>query len=88
MAGGWTRDGAVQDQIDDTVKDAIAAARARLAAAGEGSEYCIECGDLIPEARRAALPGARTCVPCQAERDARPAIGGINRRGSKDSQLR
>ena len=23
MAGGWTRDGAVQDQIDDTVKDAV-----------------------------------------------------------------
>ena len=28
MAGGWTRDGAVQDQIDDTVKDAILRARA------------------------------------------------------------
>jgi hypothetical protein len=28
MAGGWTRDGAVQDQIDDTVKDAVSAARA------------------------------------------------------------
>jgi hypothetical protein len=25
MAGGWTRDGAVQDQIDDTVKDASSA---------------------------------------------------------------
>ena len=23
MAGGWTRDGAVQEQIDDTVKDAV-----------------------------------------------------------------
>ena len=30
MAGGWSRDGAVQDQIDDTVSDAVAAARARL----------------------------------------------------------
>ena len=28
MAGGWTRDGAVQDQIDDTVKDGILRARA------------------------------------------------------------
>ena len=28
MAGGWTRDGAVQEQIEDTVKDAIARARA------------------------------------------------------------
>jgi hypothetical protein len=31
MAGGWSRDGAVQDQIDDTVKDAVLAARAWLA---------------------------------------------------------
>src|SRR6185312_12767112 len=30
MAGGWTRDGAVQDQIDDTVKDAVLPARAHL----------------------------------------------------------
>jgi phage/conjugal plasmid C-4 type zinc finger TraR family protein len=87
MAGGWTRDGAVQDQIDDTVSDAVAAARARMNA-GEGSEYCIECGEPIPEARRRALPTARTCVICQGARDTRPVAGGINRRGSKDSQLR
>ena len=30
MAGGWTRDGAVQDQIEDTVKDAVLRARAQL----------------------------------------------------------
>jgi phage/conjugal plasmid C-4 type zinc finger TraR family protein len=88
MAGGWTRDGAVQDQIDDTVADAVAAARARMAAAGEGSDDCVICGEPIPEARRRALPGARTCVQCQSARDGRPAVGGINRRGSKDSQLR
>ena len=87
MAGGWTRDGAVQDQIDDTVKDAVLAARARLAA-GEGETHCVECGDEIPEGRRKALPGAKTCVACQAERDSRTVARGINRRGSKDSQLR
>ena len=89
MAGGWTRDGAVQDQIDDTVKDAILNARARLPA-GEGLEYCEDCGETIAEARRRALPGTRTCVACQSARDAevRRAAGGINRRGSKDSQLR
>ena len=37
MAGGWTRDGAVQDQIDDTVKDAVVAAGARLARGACGS---------------------------------------------------
>jgi len=89
MAGGWARDGAVQDQIDDTVKDAVLSARAGLPA-GEGSEHCEDCGGLIPERRRQALPGTRTCVPCQSERDseARRADSGINRRGSKDSQLR
>ena len=30
MAGGWTRDGAVQDQIVDTVKDAVSAALKRM----------------------------------------------------------
>jgi phage/conjugal plasmid C-4 type zinc finger TraR family protein len=89
MAGGWARDGAVQDQIDDTVKDAVLSARARLPA-GDGSEFCEDCGELIPERRREALPGTRTCVSCQSERDseARRASAGINRRGSKDSQLR
>jgi RNA polymerase-binding transcription factor DksA len=57
-------------------------------AAGEGSEECVICGEPIPEARRRALPGARTCVACQSARDKMPAVGGINRRGSKDSQLR
>ena len=87
MAGGWTRDGAVQDQIDDTVKDAVSAARARMPA-GEGALFCDECGEAIPEARRTALPGVRTCVACQSQRDARRTQSGINRRGSKDSQLR
>ena len=87
MAGGWTRDGAVQDQIDDTVKDAVSAARMRMPA-GEGALFCDECGEPIPAARRKALPGARTCVSCQSGRDARRVQAGINRRGSKDSQLR
>jgi phage/conjugal plasmid C-4 type zinc finger TraR family protein len=87
MAGGWTRDGAVQDQIDDTVSDAVKNARARLPS-GESADYCEDCGDRIPERRRQALPGARTCVQCQSERDANVVNIGINRRGSKDSQLR
>ena len=87
MAGGWTRDGAVQDQIDDTIKDAVLAARANMPA-GDGAPFCDECGKPIPPARREALPGVRTCVPCQADRDAQRRSSGINRRGSKDSQLR
>jgi phage/conjugal plasmid C-4 type zinc finger TraR family protein len=87
MAGGWTRDGAVQDQIDDTVKDAVQLARLRMPA-GESARECDDCGEPIPRRRREALPGVRTCVACQSERDAKTVAGGINRRGSKDSQLR
>jgi phage/conjugal plasmid C-4 type zinc finger TraR family protein len=87
MAGGWARDGAIQEQIDDTVADAVLGARARLPA-GEGAEHCEDCGERIPERRRLVLPGTRTCVRCQSARDARIVNPGINRRGSKDSQLR
>lgn len=87
MAGGWARDGAVQEQIDDTVADAVKGARARLPA-GDGLDHCEECGEPIPERRRQALPGVRTCVHCQSARDSEVRSAGINRRGSKDSQLR
>lgn len=87
MANGWAPDGAVQEQIEDSVNDALAIARARMPS-GEGLEDCEECGEPIPPARRIALPGARTCIACQSARDKRPSFAGINRRGSKDSQLR
>lgn len=87
MANGWAHDGAVLDQIEDTVTDGVLTARARLPS-GPGTEDCLECGETIPEARRLALPGATTCVACQSGRDQRIVQVGINRRGSKDSQLR
>lgn len=65
MAVGWARDGAVQDQIDDTVKDAVDAARARLKQ-GVGATHCEDCGEPISEARRAAVPGVRRCITCQS----------------------
>jgi phage/conjugal plasmid C-4 type zinc finger TraR family protein len=87
MAGGWTRDGAVQDQIDDSVKDAVLRDRA-LTPKGVCDTVCDDCGEPIPKKRRDALPGVRTCVACQAERDKAVVHSTINRRGSKDSQLR
>ncbi|QDZ06814.1 DksA/TraR family C4-type zinc finger protein [Sphingomonas panacisoli] len=87
MANGWAPDGAVQDQIDDTVADAVLRAR-EMMPRGDGSIECEDCGDDIPERRRRALPGTRTCVACQNIRDASIRTAGINRRGSKDSQLR
>lgn len=88
MATGWAGDGAVQDQIDATVKDAIKRARSQLPQ-GPGLSHCEECDTPIPEARRKAMPGVRLCIACQeAEEEDGQAHAGYNRRGSKDSQLR
>jgi phage/conjugal plasmid C-4 type zinc finger TraR family protein len=88
MATGWAGDGAVQDQIDATIKDAIKRVRSQLSQ-GPGLMRCEECDMEIPEARRKAIPGVRLCVTCQEARDQEQAgFSGYNRRGSKDSQLR
>ena len=88
MAGGWSRDGAVQEQIDASIEDAVKRARSNLAQ-GESLKHCEECAAQIPQARRRAVPGVRLCVKCQSARDAGDACApAINRRGSKDSQLR
>ena len=88
MAGGWSSDGAVQDQIDATIEDAVQRARSGLSK-GESLHRCETCDAPIPEARRQAVPGVRLCVNCQSEQDKQDvASSGYNRRGSKDSQLR
>ncbi len=88
MASGWAPDGAVQDQIDSTINDAVQRARQDLVK-GTSAEYCQECGEPIPAARRAALPGVQLCIQCQSQLDKkRQDHAGYNRRGSKDSQLR
>jgi phage/conjugal plasmid C-4 type zinc finger TraR family protein len=88
MAGGWTRDGAVQEQIDASVEDAVKQVRSQLPK-GAGLENCEDCDAAIPLARRQAIQGVRLCVTCQSEQDEqRSQIGNLNRRGSKDSQLR
>jgi len=88
MATGWAGDGAVQQQIDDSIRDAIRRAQAQLPS-GPSLSHCEECGDAIPEARQKAVPGVRLCVTCQDEADRnQQAASPYNRRGSKDSQLR
>jgi phage/conjugal plasmid C-4 type zinc finger TraR family protein len=88
MATGWAKEGAVQEQIDATVKDAISLAKSRLPQ-GPSLSHCAECGAEIPQARQDAVPGVRLCLSCQDTHD-REAVqsAGYNRRGSKDSQLR
>jgi len=89
MAGGWARDGAVNDQIEASIAEELERLRTRSGPEGESAHECVDCGEPIPEARRTAVAGVKLCIDCQEERDAafkpRP---GFNRRGSKDSQLK
>ena len=89
MAGGWARDGAVSEQIEASISDELARMQAQKRPVGESLTHCAECEEEIPEKRRQAIPGVKLCIDCQQERDgAFKARGGINRRGSKDSQLK
>ncbi|MDF1669148.1 MAG: DksA/TraR family C4-type zinc finger protein [Roseovarius sp.] len=89
MAGGWARDGAVSEQIEASIEDELKRLKARPAPQGESLTHCAECEEEIPQARREALPGVKLCIDCMQERDtANQARSGINRRGSKDSQLK
>ena len=89
MAGGWAKDGAVSEQIEASISDELARLKQRRTPQGESLKYCAECDEEIPEARRQALPGVKICIDCMSERDAAKSLrGGINRRGSKDSQLK
>lgn len=88
MVVGWSRDGAVQEQIDATVESGVQLAKSRLPD-GESLTHCEECEVAIPEARRKAMPGVRYCVRCQSELEKRQkTVTSYNRSGSKDSQLK
>ena len=88
MAGGWAKDGATQEQIDATVEDAVKQIRSQIPK-GESLQHCENCDEEIPSARREAVPGVRLCIQCQSIEEKQQSVqAGINRRGSKDSQLR
>ena len=68
MASGWAGDGAVQDQIQDSINDEVARARRNLPK-GESLHFCEECGEPIPEARRSSVRSripiyTRICAVC------------------------
>lgn len=76
MAMGWSRRGAVHDQIDASIKYAVA----RLSA-GEGPANC--------ERGEKGVRKARLCVRCRSDLEKRlTGVVGINRRASKDSQVK
>ena len=88
MAVGWSREGAVQEQIDATIDDGVELARSRLPK-GESLAYCEECEQEIPLARREAVPGVRLCVRCQQDlENGQQKAFTFNRQGSKGSQMK
>ncbi len=89
MAGGWARDGAVSEQIEASINDEMSRIKARKQPVGQSLTHCAKCDEPIPEKRRLAIPGVKLCLDCQQDSDsAFKTRGGINRRGSKDSQLK
>jgi phage/conjugal plasmid C-4 type zinc finger TraR family protein len=53
-------------------EEALLRCRARRHGQGRAAlsaTHCRECGDPIPEARRAAVPGVTLCLACQSEED-------------------
>ncbi|AYL51280.1 TraR/DksA family transcriptional regulator [Citrobacter freundii] len=55
------------DQANELAQQRIdmAIAAHRIDRNAVSAEHCAECGEDIPAARRAAVPGCQTCAECQ-----------------------
>lgn len=69
MAVGFAKDGAEQLEMEAVVQAAIVHARKQVAVERESSEYCFDCDEEIPEARRQAIKGVIYCIRCQEMND-------------------
>lgn len=87
MAVGFGNVDNFQETIQATLDNGIDFARSKLYS-GESREFCLDCGNRIPERRRLALKGVLRCVHCQQDHDETYTDTYYNRRCSKDSQLR
>ena len=54
-------------------ENGIAAARAALPK-GESRTHCLDCQELIAEARRQAMKGCVYCIVCQPKHDTKPRV--------------
>jgi len=64
-------DDADKAKIEQDLQIAIGMRNAALAAAGTGCDFCVDCQEPIPQARRLACPWAVRCVDCQKTLEAR-----------------
>ena len=61
---------------EDLQRDAALSMR-RINRNAVSAEHCSECGEDIPELRRAAVPGCQTCSSCQEEIELRNKQKGL-----------
>lgn len=60
------------DLIDNELALALRKAKQNTGQNKEGTKFCVECGEDMPEARRQL--GFNFCVPCATERERRQAL--------------
>ncbi|MFB4504340.1 TraR/DksA family transcriptional regulator [Enterobacter hormaechei subsp. xiangfangensis] len=63
-------------EIEELQRNAALSAH-RLNRNAVSAEHCVDCGDDIPEQRRAAVPGCQTCAECQGVIELRSKQRGI-----------
>ncbi len=86
MPAGYGDDDDVLKVIETSLENGIDFARSQLR--GQGTEYCLDCGEKIPDARRKALPSVTYCIQCQSDRDGQAYKTPYNRRAHHDALLR
>jgi len=59
------------DHAELVLHHALLRACARPAKSAVSAEFCMDCGDDIPQPRRIAAPGCDTCISCQTLRERR-----------------
>ena len=87
MAIGFGNVDNFQETIQATVDNAVDFARNQLYKFEDSLDYCLDCGEEIPEERKKLLTGVCYCVKCKTKHES-TQTSYYNRRGSKDSQLR
>lgn len=60
------------DDADVVIEEALNRSLSQIPRyTGVSATECVECGEVIPEGRRVAIPGVQLCAPCKALGDVR-----------------
>lgn len=57
--------------LEEKMRDYWLARHKEQAADAPSAQECEECGEIIPEERRLAVPGCRLCIECRREEEQR-----------------